>query len=118
MIPRQEGGWDKILGNLATARPGTRAWPNQSKDHSIAARLDYGGIFVHTDGERYRNFVLQPNKDGKNPNVAALAKKNTHQKLATVKVSVDHPPSVEEFMNMLGESLQRLLSMFILGLLF
>ena len=105
MIPRQEGGWDKVQGNLATAKPGTRAWPNKSKDQSIGARLDFGELFLGKDGRRYRNIVLQPNKGAKDPNIAKMAKADSHQKLKTVAVPVDTPITAEQFESMLTESL-------------
>ncbi|KAI9455495.1 hypothetical protein HD554DRAFT_2148110 [Boletus coccyginus] len=55
-------GWDKVLDNLATAPPGTRAWPNRTKDHNVSFRIDYGPSFTGPDGRPYRNLDLQANK--------------------------------------------------------
>ena len=101
----QNKGWNKILSNLSTAAPGTRAWPNRTKDREVSFRVDYGPLYTGSDGLRYRNLELQPNRGTRDRNVAALASADSHQVLATVPVSVDHPPSASEFANQLGQLL-------------
>jgi len=93
----QKSGWNKVLENLATASPGTRAWPNRTKDRDISFRIDYGPHYTGQDGRLYRNLVLQPNKNTKDPRVAAAASADSHQKLATVPIPIDNPPSANEF---------------------
>ncbi|KAI9567965.1 kinase-like domain-containing protein [Boletus coccyginus] len=72
-------GWDKVLDNLATAPPGTRAWPNRTKDHNVSFRIDYGPSFTGPDGRPYRNLDLQANKKTKDPRAAAVANTGSHQ---------------------------------------
>ena len=101
----QNKGWSKVLNNLTTATPGTRAWPNRTKDHNVSFRVDYGPCYTGSDGHRYRNLELQPNKGTKDPRVAALANADSHQVLAMIAVPVDYPPTASEFANKLGELL-------------
>jgi len=102
----QNDGWDKVLGNLDTAPPGTRAWPNRTKDHNVSFRIDYGPSFIGSDGRPYRNLELQANKNTKDPRVAAVANTNSHKSLATITVPADSPPDAGEFVEKLGELLR------------
>ncbi|KAF8548007.1 hypothetical protein OG21DRAFT_815992 [Imleria badia] len=97
---------EKILGDLATAPDGTRAWPNQTKDSIVSFRVDYGKYYLGEDGRPFRDLVLQANKDTKNPRVAAVADKNSHQVLARVTVHVDDPLTDDEFVGKLVELLR------------
>lgn len=106
LLHLQADGMDKILGDLATAPDGSRAWPNQSKDHIISFRVDYGKSYLGEDGRPFRDLVLQANKDTKNPRVAAIADKNPHQVLARVAVPVDNPLTDDEFVGKLTELLR------------
>ncbi|KAH0834678.1 hypothetical protein J3R83DRAFT_10202 [Lanmaoa asiatica] len=96
---KENEGWEKILSSLATASPGTRAWPNQTKDRIVSFRVDYGPFYTGPDGNPQRDLVLQANKGAKNPSVAAIAKANPHQVLARITVPADCPPTEDEFAN-------------------
>ncbi len=74
------------MKNLEFAAPGSRAYPgNKSLDEACGARLDFGETYTGSDGQVYRNVVLQANKNAKNAELKKIAARNSHQKLGVLR---------------------------------
>lgn len=58
--------------------------------------MDWGDTFER-DGKKWRNIVIQANKEAENATLKKIAAANSHKVLAIVAVPVDNPPSEEEF---------------------
>ncbi|CAL1693838.1 unnamed protein product [Somion occarium] len=80
----------KLLAGLGTAKAGSRAFPNTTRDKSVGFRLDYG---ERTGGGLYRNLVLQLNRKSDVPTLSKKADEDSHAKRSTVKVEIANPPS-------------------------
>jgi hypothetical protein len=80
------------------ARPGTRAWPsrNPAVDEKIGMRWDWGETIGDGD-DQGRNLVLQANKGAKQRGLKRLASRNSHSKLVTIRLPLQHPLELEEF---------------------
>ncbi|EEQ31499.1 hypothetical protein McanMca71_007877 [Microsporum canis] len=79
--------------------PGTRAGPTQTvpNDTNIGVRLD-NAEKITKDGQHYKRYKLQPNKNAANVTLKELANKNSHQVLAEADMSLDESiPSLTRF---------------------
>ncbi|KAF2228286.1 hypothetical protein BDZ85DRAFT_255723 [Elsinoe ampelina] len=70
--------------------PGTRAAPTRTdkNDKAIGLRLDNGET-VTKDGQQYKRYKLQANKDADDKAIRDLAKKNSHLVLSQADLPLD-----------------------------
>ncbi|KAK2863700.1 hypothetical protein FQN49_004074 [Arthroderma sp. PD_2] len=79
--------------------PGTRAGPTQTvpNDKTIGVRLD-NAEQVTKNGQTFKRYKLQPNKNAANATIKELANKNSHQVLAEADMSLDESiPALTRF---------------------
>ncbi|KAF8576252.1 HSP70-domain-containing protein [Ramaria rubella] len=97
---KQDKAFQSIVLNSKTAKPGARAWPKKDTqgDKRMGLRLDWGEIF-EKDGVKYRNIILQANKDAEQEYLKARAAKDSHAKLATLSIELDNPGTEDEFVD-------------------
>jgi len=91
----QAKGFKKIMENAASAKPGSRAYPNPTKDAAVGFRLDWGEE-IQDDSGHYRNVKLQVNKNAEDATLKKLAGKDSHRVYATARVSLDANDSTTE----------------------
>ena len=98
-----------MLEMVRDARPGTRAWPsrNPAVDKKIGMRWDWGETIGDGDDQE-RNLVLQANKGAKQSVLKRLASRNSHSKLMTIRLPLQHPLELEEFIQKWKDGLRDL----------
>lgn len=72
-----------------TGIPGTRAFPARTKanDAKFGVRIDNGEIVVR-NGQEYKQYKFQANKEAENSTIRKIAEKNPHGVLAVAEIRV------------------------------
>ncbi|KKZ63019.1 hypothetical protein EMCG_02637 [[Emmonsia] crescens] len=85
--------------------PGHRFAPKQAgnNDANIGSRLDNGDI-VTRDGDQYRRYKFQLNKNAQNSILKDEAQKDSHKVWAQVDVQVKENPTYEESKTVVREA--------------
>ncbi|KAA1478600.1 hypothetical protein DENSPDRAFT_788993, partial [Dentipellis sp. KUC8613] len=88
---------------------GERAWPvrRDRTDKQVGIRLDFGKLYSEKD-RQYRWIHVQANKGADHSTLRAIANKDSHKVLGSVRLDVKAPIGQEELLQKVRDILEEL----------